>query len=350
MRRLLWSATHPGPASDRIAAFGVLALRIHLGLTMTINAGLGKVVEFPAAPWFVEQVVEIGFPAAGAFAFIAAWGEVLGGLLLASGLFTRFAAAQLCIQMGVAAFLYHGVFPVVDLHITHVLFWTFGCLTLLGGGRYSLDAALHGRAQRSVADKGPFPSATARALALGACLGVFTVGCAGTAPPPSPPPSDGPFADLAGEWTGTLEYADFQDGSRSRLPISVTVTTSEDGTVGRFQFAAGEPSGRIERWSDEHRIDPALGIYQSDEIRYSLDRYQWNADTRRGSVRWLGEEEENGTRVPVRGQVTWEGDALTMLKETRDPFQFRNSLNLVRVGGLRPSPRRDRARRRGALV
>jgi putative oxidoreductase len=127
------------------AAWGVLALRIHLGLTMAILAGLGKVAAFPAAPWFVEQVAGIGFPAPGAFAFVAAWGEVLGGLLLAAGLFTRLAAAQLCVQMGVAAFLYHGVFPVVDLHITHTLFWTFGCLTLLGAGRFGLDTVLHER-------------------------------------------------------------------------------------------------------------------------------------------------------------------------------------------------------------
>lgn len=150
MRHATSRLTDPGPAISGPAAWGVLALRIHLGLTMTILAGLGKVAEFPAAPWFVEQVVEIGFPAAGLFAFIAAWGEVLGGLLLAAGLFTRLAAAQLCIQMGVAAFLFHGVFPVVDLHITHTLFWTFGCLTLIGGGRFSLDAVL--RQRTSVSD------------------------------------------------------------------------------------------------------------------------------------------------------------------------------------------------------
>ncbi|NNF37863.1 MAG: DoxX family protein [Gemmatimonadetes bacterium] len=145
MPRLPSWLIHPGPVTERTASFGLLALRIHLGLTMAIAAGFGKVAEFPAAPWFVEQVAEIGFPAAAAFAFVAAWGEVLGGLLLAAGLFTRWAAAQLCIQMGVAAFLYHGVFPVVDLHIAHVLFWAFGCLTLVGAGRYSVDALIQRR-------------------------------------------------------------------------------------------------------------------------------------------------------------------------------------------------------------
>ena len=153
MRHPISRLTDPGPAINGPASWGVLALRIHLGLTMAILAGLSKVAEFPAAPWFVEQVAEIGFPAAGVFAFVAAWGEVLGGFLLAAGLFTRLAAAQLCFQMGVAAFLYHDVFPVVDLHITHTLFWVFGCLTLLGGGRFSLDARLHRRWK--VSDEGP---------------------------------------------------------------------------------------------------------------------------------------------------------------------------------------------------
>lgn len=330
MRNLLSWITDPGPATDRAVALGLLALRVHLGLTMAINAGLGKVADFPAAPWFVEQVAEIGFPAAGAFAFLAAWGEVLGGLLLASGLFTRFASAQLCIQMGVAAFLYHGVFPVVDLHITHVLFWTFGCLTLLGGGRYSLDAVVHRRA-RAFAE-------TARAggakLAMSASLALSVAGCGGVGSSETPIPAEGPFTSLSGEWTGTLEYSDYSDGSLTQLPISVTITPRANGSVARFDFAAGEPSGRTETWSEDHRVDVGDRVYQSEGPAHAIESYRWDAQARLGTVVWVGSEMDNGVMAPVRGTVTWDGDSLTLLKETRSPLQFRNSLRLVR-GAMR---------------
>lgn len=326
MRHLLSWITNPGPATDKPVAVGLLALRLHLGLTMAINAGLGKVAEFPAAPWFVEQVAGMGFPAAAAFAFLAAWGEVLGGLLLAAGLFTRFAAGQLCIQMGVAAFIYHGVFPVVDLHITHVLFWTFGCLTLLGGGRYSLDSILHRRIDVVVASV----RAGASTLAMPVCLSLFMAGCGGVGPGLTPVPAEGPFAALAGEWTGTLEYADFSDESRSRLPITVTVTPRGNGSVARLDLAVSEPSGRVEGWSEDHRVDVGNRVYQSEGPVHGLEVYRWDPQARQGKLVWVGEEIENGINEPVRGTVTWDGNSLILLKETRSPLQFRNSLRLVR--------------------
>lgn len=335
MRHLLSRITNAGPATDKPVALGLLALRIHLGLTMAITAGLGKVAEFPAAPWFVEQVAGMGFPAAGAFAFVAAWGEVVGGLLLAAGLFTRFAAGQLCIQMGVAAFLYHGVFPVVDLHITHVLFWTFGCLTLLGGGRYSLDRIV----SRRIHGVAGSVRAGASTLALPVYLGLFMAGCGGAAPGSTPAPAEGPFGTLAGEWTGTLEYADFSDESKSRLPITVTVTPRENGSIARLDFAVEEPSGRVERWSEDHRIDVGNGVYQSEGPVHALDAYRWDPQARRGRLVWVGEEIENGAMEPARGTVTWDGDSLTFLKETRSPLRFRNALRLVKSESGSSAPR-----------
>lgn len=219
-----------------------------------------------------------------------------------------------------------GVFPVVDLPITHVLFWTLGCLTLLGGGRYSLDSVVHRHAHAPVKSL----RTNGARLAIFASLGLVVAGCGGVGSEPPPSPAQGPFADLSGEWTGTLEYSDFSDESRSQLPISLSITHRGDGSMARFDFAATEPSGRVEGWSEDHRVDVAGGVYQSEGPAQALESYQWDPEARRGTVVWVGEEMENGVMVQVRGTVTWDGDSLTLLKETRSPLRFRNSLRLVR--------------------
>lgn len=315
-----------GPVQGRTPALALALLRLHLGLTMAFAAGLGKVSEFPASPWFVEQVAEIGFPVAAAFAFVAAWGEVVGGVLVALGLFTRIAAAQLCLQMGVAAFLYHGVVPLVDLHIAHVLFWTLGCVSVLGGGRFSLDALLERR--RRIA--GPTGAKrTAKALAMGIAT-ILISGCLSPRSTERETPLPGPFVDLAGEWQGELEYADFSDDSRTVLPVQVSVVPREDGLAARLEVRVGEPSGRVERWRESHEIDRAQGRYEVDGLVAPLESYVWDSGREQGTVVWRGSEMESGRPVPVRGRVQWVADTLVFLKETRAPLQFRNALRLTR--------------------
>jgi len=117
----------------------LLLARLHIGLSIAIGAGISKVNEFPAAAWFVSDLKEFGFPFPEVMAFMASWGEVIGGFLLAAGLLTRLGGALVCIVLGVAAFIYHGVFPIVDLHIAHSLFFLSLTFLAIGGGKYSLD-------------------------------------------------------------------------------------------------------------------------------------------------------------------------------------------------------------------
>lgn len=114
---------------------GLLMLRLHTGLSMA-SAGRDKI---PVPDWFVGQVSEAGFPAPAYFAFVAALSEFAGGILLAMGLFTRPAALFLTFTIGVAAFGFHKVLPVIDLHIAQALFWSYIMILCTGGGRYALD-------------------------------------------------------------------------------------------------------------------------------------------------------------------------------------------------------------------
>jgi putative oxidoreductase len=80
----------------------------------------------------------------------AAWIEIVGGALIAAGLFTR-AAAFLCAgEMAVAYFMAHmargGPWPGVNGGDAAILFcWIFLYLVFAGGGAWSVDALVRKR-------------------------------------------------------------------------------------------------------------------------------------------------------------------------------------------------------------
>ena len=77
---------------------------------------------------------------------VAAWLELLGGLLLVLGLFTRPAAFLLAGEMAVAYFMAHapgGIYPIRNHGELAVVFcFVFLYLAVAGAGRLSVDATL----------------------------------------------------------------------------------------------------------------------------------------------------------------------------------------------------------------
>ncbi|OON65809.1 DoxX family protein [Hymenobacter sp. CRA2] len=155
MKKLLFSAT---PLPSRATDVGWLLFRLHLGLSIAIGAGWSKLihlsttrdlVKLMAQPghlttpdWFVQQVAQLGFtfPSPYFWAALTVWGEFVGGLLVALGLSTRLAAAQLAVQfMVIAFFWYDSPEPVLGMYYQQLLFWAFIAVAAVGPGRYSLD-------------------------------------------------------------------------------------------------------------------------------------------------------------------------------------------------------------------
>ena len=115
---------------------------------------------------FAEGVAALGFPAPGAFAWAAALSEFVGGLCVALGLGTRFAAGLAAITMAVAAFGRHqahghllnwlGITPVPattleawgNPELALVYLALLLGITLLGPGRLALDSLLGKKSDR----------------------------------------------------------------------------------------------------------------------------------------------------------------------------------------------------------
>jgi putative oxidoreductase len=104
---------------DRLQPLALLLLRIVLGVVM-IGHGYPKV--FGGLSHHVQMVSGLGLP--GWSAYLSATAEFFGGIVVIAGLFTRFAALAICIDLGVAIWKVH---------------WKNG---LLGNGGYQFPLAL----------------------------------------------------------------------------------------------------------------------------------------------------------------------------------------------------------------
>jgi putative oxidoreductase len=116
-------------------------LRIVTAL-LFMEHGLMKLFHFPAPqPGAPDPLPTI--------LLAAAWLEVIGGGLIALGLFTRAAAFVCSGEMAVAYFMAHapqGLYPALNMGEAAVLYcFVFFFLVFAGGGYWSLDAVVRKR-------------------------------------------------------------------------------------------------------------------------------------------------------------------------------------------------------------
>lgn len=146
-----------------------------------------------------------------------------------------------------------------------------------------------------------------------------------------------------GQWKGSLEYRDFQDDQRVRLPTTLDVALTRDGSALRFQYVYDDGPGKTVTEVSTVRIDPPdrrmFVTAEKDGVR-RVYRFTDDADLSalrqygRGVFTLLGDGEEKGQRVEVRLTLSLERDSLRMLRETRPPgvgFLFRHEYLFTRV-------------------
>lgn len=122
--------------ADADANVGLLVLRVFIGGAL-LTHGWGKM--FGGLEQFTGFVASLGVPAPSVMAFLAAFAESFGAILLAIGLLTRPAAFLIVATMAVAVFGAHkgAAFSVQEaawLYLVPALFFL-----LKGAGRWSLD-------------------------------------------------------------------------------------------------------------------------------------------------------------------------------------------------------------------
>lgn len=117
-------------------------LRFVTGL-LFLQYGLAKLLKWPPVPMFAKVELFSLYGAAGSI-------ELIGGILLVLGLFTRPVAFIASGEMAFAYFMSHapqGFFPILNQgDLAVLLCFVFLYLACAGGGPYSLDALMRKKA------------------------------------------------------------------------------------------------------------------------------------------------------------------------------------------------------------
>jgi putative oxidoreductase len=118
-------------------------VRVGVGWNLIVH-GWGKIVRGPAAQ--AEMLARDGLPYGIKFAIFLLIVELVGGICITLGLFTRFFAAAVAIEMGYLVYPHYwgNGFSWLNRGYEYVLLWGFVSLAiaLRGGGPYSLDRKL----------------------------------------------------------------------------------------------------------------------------------------------------------------------------------------------------------------
>ena len=121
---------------NSLQPLGALLMRLALALSMTMH-GYQKVVPHGALHHFAHYIATLGLPYW--LGYVSAFTELVGGILLILGLFTRLAAALIAINMLVA-------FAIVGIHqgpggYSYILALAVIAIMLVfyGAGAFALD-------------------------------------------------------------------------------------------------------------------------------------------------------------------------------------------------------------------
>jgi len=130
------------PFYDRVIPLSWLVVRIGCGWGLLVH-GWGKVTRGPGA--YVKAFTDMGFDPALPWVWAGLIIEFGGGIAILLGLFTRFFAAAVAIELLIITCLYwHNGFSWLNRGYEFTLMWGLVAfaIALRGGGPYSLDRKL----------------------------------------------------------------------------------------------------------------------------------------------------------------------------------------------------------------
>lgn len=137
------------------------------------------------------------------------------------------------------------------------------------------------------------------------------------------------FSKIVGRYEGTLEYADYKTDERVTLKtwLEIKVDGSNDAAIFSYFY---DDFGKSVAEQSRHRIDRRAKKYFVDTDEFAIKELSFAKSA--GKIVLLGKQIDNETLEPIRKTFVFDQDSLTFLKETRQPFQFRNQYKLKRIG------------------
>ena len=139
--RLLFPALRP--FYDALIPLSWPLLRCAVGLVLAVH-GWGKIAR--GAEAMAPTCAKMGYSNPELVVWVLILVEFVGGIAIALGLFTRFFAAAVTIEMAVIMFAHYlpNGFSWLNRGYEYTLLWGFVCfaIALRGGGPYSLDRKL----------------------------------------------------------------------------------------------------------------------------------------------------------------------------------------------------------------
>lgn len=124
------------------ADVGLLILRLAIGLGLFFGHGLGKVLNYSERAGRFPDPLGLGGEASLVLMVLA---EVLCGLAVAAGIFTRLAAVPPILGMLVAIAFVHRGDPFGDWELALLYLAGYAAIALIGPGRLSLDFRFRGK-------------------------------------------------------------------------------------------------------------------------------------------------------------------------------------------------------------
>ncbi|MBX7171433.1 MAG: hypothetical protein K1X72_10800 [Pyrinomonadaceae bacterium] len=132
------------------------------------------------------------------------------------------------------------------------------------------------------------------------------------------------FQTVAGNWAGVLEYQDYSADKRVKLKTYLTITPSADGNSAEVTTIYDDVS-RIIKDTETEKLDlNAKKFFSGDEV-FQVDSFE------NGKIIMFGSGQDGEKVEPFRKTITFDENTLVFLKETRNPWQFRNQLSLKRT-------------------
>ncbi len=145
---------------------------------------------------------------------------------------------------------------------------------------------------------------------------------------------------LLGNWIGTLEYRDYSDNSRVKLPTMLRISRTKSDNSVTMRYVYDDGPDKIVQDKDLVSLDEtALSYTIRSADGKSTDVYQVQGlkklqSSGLGTLILSGKATENDAPVEVRETITLNSTSLDILRETKPvngSFQFRHEYLFARV-------------------